>query len=71
MSHTLTITTDEYGEVTLNHNSDWSGLVEITWIDEENEQQRVWLPGALLISLGYEAAADKIREAITLVLDET
>jgi hypothetical protein len=68
---TTFIPTEEYGPITINHNSDWSGPVRVRWTDtNSNEMKEVWLPGVLLIALGQEAALEYWRSRLMEFLEE-
>lgn len=62
--HTLKIKTDEFGNVCVNHNGDWSGEVFVSWRDEDDVEKRVELPGKLLLTLGGNCAAESLRSTV-------
>lgn len=67
--HATKIDTREYGEVKINHNSDWSGTVRICW--KENDQTKeAWVPGVVLLAVGLEAMKDKIKSKLISILEE-
>lgn len=46
----------KYGEIGINHNSDWSGNAIIDYRDENGNPVKVEIPGELLLVIGREAA---------------
>jgi len=73
--NTLTIKTDEYGEVYVNHNGDWSGLARFSWLEPARggvpaHRKEVWLPGRLLRRVAMMAAGEQITHLLTNAIEE-
>lgn len=67
--HGIKIDTQEYGEIAINYNSDWSGVVRVCW-KEKDQVKEVWIPGVVLLAVGIEAMKDKIKTKIISILEE-
>lgn len=62
----------DHGTVSVNHNSDWSGMVYIRYTDPDTwpngERITTEIPGRLLLQLGREAAkADLVSKTISFL----
>lgn len=60
------------GRVSVNHNSDWSGMAYIRYTDSDSwpkgERVTVEIPGQLLLQLGREAAkSDLVSKTISFL----
>lgn len=68
---TLTLVTSRYGNVTINYNSDWSGLAIISFLDFNTDTiKEVRIPGELLTALGRTAAVDFVQKELTAKLEQ-
>lgn len=71
--HTTNIETNKYGRVTIHHNQDYSGMVQVTWIDETVSPRVVksaFLPGEIFILASRAIAIDQVRNAVIGVLED-
>ena len=69
--HQLTMVTERYGNVTINHNSDWSGKAIISFLDPDTDTiKEVRIPGELLTTLGRVAAVDFVQKELTSKLEQ-
>ena len=71
--HTTVVKTEDYGEVRIHHNGDWSGDAIVRWQTEIVRQpegnaqetfKEVTLPGSLLIELSKKAAKEHLVSEI-------
>lgn len=56
-------------EAHVNHNSDWSGNVRISW-EENGEKHEVWVPGVVLQKVGVAAAHRAIVGRLIAALED-
>jgi hypothetical protein len=78
--HSTTIKLKTMGEVTISHNSDWSGEAIVTWFDPplapneylaqsgmpspRDRLREVRLPGKLLLAVSAAAAQKRLRDDV-------
>ncbi len=58
-----------FGEVIVNHNSDWSGKVRVLWY-EDAEKHEVWIPGPLLKQIAVAAVGDQLSNVIVRAAEQ-
>ena len=72
MSHTTQIETKEFGDITIHHNSDWSGIVKVAWVEQVQgvrTTKSADIPGEILTSLSLSAATDIVTSKIIAALE--
>lgn len=66
--HTHKLKIPKLGEVIIQANGDWSGLIEISWGDRNNGGA-ITLPDGLLPRLVAHVVGEKIRQKVEQFLD--
>lgn len=56
--------------VVVNHNSDWSGDVQIVFNNDLGEHKEVWIPGLLLLELGKAAATEDLKNKMVAFIED-
>lgn len=63
--HTMFIDTEEHGQVIINHNSDYSGNLIVTWRDlNSGNIKNVELPAAIFVAINRAATRDDLLNEI-------
>jgi hypothetical protein len=81
MSHATKFDVPGYSVVSVIHNGDWSGLVDVVWVESTDEPKggytnvwerggRVKIPGHLLLALGAKVAYEHLRAEMIAVLEQ-